>query len=306
MEEIEDYAQFLSEAAASEVAIVHEFRIQYAQDDNSIHVFFEGGEDRLFYLPHVRGRCGSSLHSYVCNGKPKLAQIRNEVTRLQFDARRYLFFVDRDYDDFLNCQITQDANTYITDNYSIENDLASFVALEILLADFAGISKSDSTFHRLMEAYASGRKDFADRMLPFAAWILAMRQQGQRPNLNNVNLGAIFEIASSDCRVRKKPGAFEVFRKSAGLAGTKVARNTMRQWITTLRPLEDKKWIRGKYDLWFFRNFLLCVITLMHKQRAVKWKVPKPLIEDRLFESLGGRIPVPVSLSQFLDTAFAG
>jgi hypothetical protein len=305
MPEIEDYAKFLSEAATSETAIVHEFRVSYAQDDRSFHVFFEGAEDRLFFLPQVRRRLRSEspLHCHVCNGKPKLAVVRAEVHELQFDRARYAFFVDRDYDDFLETQIIIDDRTYLTDWYSIESDLATEEAVEILLVDFGGMNRVDALFGKILNDYRDGFEQFTRCMIALSAWIIAMREQGKKPNLNNVNLGSVFELVPS-ARVKRKVGGFNRFRRSAGLGGESVSPREIARWIRALRHVEPKRWVRGKYDLWFFRTYLFLLLSSYHSPTC-NWRIPSPLREDRIFEALGGRVAPPASLEAFLAGALA-
>ena len=54
MAEIDDFAAYLSAAARSETAVFHEFRVQYYNDLTSLHIFFEGEEDPIYYLNHIR------------------------------------------------------------------------------------------------------------------------------------------------------------------------------------------------------------------------------------------------------------
>ncbi len=238
------------------------------------------------------------LHCHVCNGKPKLSSVRSEIHGLNFDRARYVFFVDRDYDDFLGTQIVIDDRTYLTDRYSIESDVATEEALKILLVDFGGMSKADAAYTRIVEGYRKGFILFAQRIISISAWIISMRAQGRKVNLNNVNLGNVFEITST-IGIRKKRGGFNCFRKEVGLPDADVPFAELVHWIKTLRSIEPKRWIRGKYDLWFFRSYLLALIS-KHHSRSCKWKIPGPLREDRMFEALGGRVPSPKSLEKFL------
>jgi hypothetical protein len=301
MPHIDDYAKYLSEAASSEIAIVHEFRILYAQNDSSFHVFFEGGDDPLFYLPELRRRLkgNAPLHSHVCNGKPKLSLIRTEIHALQFDRTRYAFFVDRDYDDFLGTQITLDDRTYLTDHYSIENDVTTLESIEVLLTDFGGMSKADPAFKNITRAYQNGYDEFALRILPFSAWTISMRERGRKPNLNNVNLSNIFEITPAG-RVKKRAQAFDTFRRNVGLQDEKDSCVHTMNWTRKLRKIERGKWMRGKYQLWFFRNYLLLLAAKLYSKGVSRWKIPLPLREDRIFEAVGGRLSMSGTLDAFL------
>jgi hypothetical protein len=112
---MEDYAQYLAEEAKSDVAALHQFRILYEPDRDDFHFFFEGEEDSLFYMPearrHLRDR-GAFI--YDCGGKRNVIEVRDTIEAEGYDIRYCLFFIDRDYDDYLGTQIGVDQYTYIT------------------------------------------------------------------------------------------------------------------------------------------------------------------------------------------------
>lgn len=300
----EDYAAYLSEAAQSEIAVFHEFRINFHIDRTSYHVFLEGSEDRLYYMPDIREFShGQAPHCYVCDGKPNLKIIRDEIKNGEFDYSRCIFFVDRDYDDFLQTQIIPDSQTYITDYYSIESDLVSDQALEVLLVDFAGFSKLDSDYSVLQSRFSEAVLAFEKVMRPISAWILATRMSNFKINLNNVNMPKIIEIKSPSI-VRKKPHGFDEFRKEIGLEKMVTPFNSVRSQIKNVSRYHPKSWIRGKFELWFFRAFLLENLNDLKNSKGeaktTKWKVPLPVSNNTLFEALGGRLPKPTTLRNFL------
>lgn len=156
----DDYVSFLSEAGHSDNAIIHEFRIQYFGDESSIHAFFEGEDDRVYYLPAFRNCCQLEIVPYDCGGKPKLKSIRSEVYRIAPTAARCLFFFDRDHDDFINRQIASDENTFITDFYAIENYVTTVEAIKIILLDIVGINRSQKDFAAVIKRFAAESDQF--------------------------------------------------------------------------------------------------------------------------------------------------
>jgi hypothetical protein len=69
-----------------------------------------------------------------------------------------LFFVDRDFDDFLNKQPAPHPRTYITDEYSIENCLVCRQSLEVVLMDLAKLSKADPPYKEILSSWDSEYK----------------------------------------------------------------------------------------------------------------------------------------------------
>lgn len=297
---IESYVDLLNEAASSETAIFHEFRILYSQGDGAVHAFFEGEEDPLYFLPAIRAANPERhVHSYVCYGKRKVWSIRTSIYENGFERTSCLFFVDRDFDDLLGGQIGQDDRTYITDNYSIENDIATVHGVEVLLVDFGGMSRADPDFAGTLTAYTNASKLFVEAMRPFSAWSLAMRSNGKRPNLNNINIGRIIDVTANS--VKRRPKSFAEFRRLAGMENEHLPCAPVKRWIRELSKKPHKCWIRGKFELWFFRQFLKDWLhCLASSKPKCRWKMPPPLTQSTLFEALGARLPRPKSLHTFL------
>jgi Protein of unknown function (DUF4435) len=309
---VEDYAAYLLAEANSGSAALHQFRILYREATKEVHLFFEGEEDSLFYMPIVRRTVSQTTpYVYVCGGKKNVARARTRIALEGYVMESCLFFVDRDFDDYLDSQISLDDRTYITDNYSIENDIASPSAVAVILSDVVRISPADPEYRQILDTFAVAEYGFAVAMRPFMAWCLAARQCGYEPNLKNVDLKKLIELGSAAIPA-KRSGAFATFRRLT--SGPEPRRGPdMRSvlcWRRRLGISDRKKWLRGKFELSFFQSALLKLLGEANARRVnaggKPYKIPASLRDARLFELLGGRVAPPSSLVTFLAECLTG
>lgn len=293
----DDFVEFLAKEARSSVSALHQFRLSYSEGKKQLHVFLEGDDDALFYLPHVRQRLkGRELFTYFCGGKWGVVDARELVEADH--AADCLFFIDRDFDDFFGIQATPHERTYITDTYSIENILVCDEALEVTLVDLAKMSKSDPAYQAYTDAWSEEHSQFVTAIKPIIAWVLAMRGVSKKPNLNNVDLKKV--ILKKGGRWRRQKDGFAEFAKATCRVEEALPALAIRSWIGKLKRGEEKLWVRGKYELWFFESYLLSCLTI-GGVKDKRWSIPSALRERRLFDVLGPRVPPPASLNEFLD-----
>lgn len=302
---MDDYAVYLSEEAESSIAALHEFKILYSSDQKCFHFFFEGDDDILFYMPEARRLVGEiSIYTYRCGGKKNVIETRNSLRSDGYDVSGCLFFIDRDYDDILNCQPIIDDFTYLTDSYSIENSVATIGSAKIIMDDIIHISRADPSYEQIEMIIESAFQDFYRIMRPLTAWILASREAGYAPNLNNTKgLKGIVTLFGTTPRIDHK--GFASFKKLVAADKPSPSVSSLIRWYRRLRPEDFKLWVRGKYDLWFFQTALLAALDLINDLRRREgrraFRVPANLREGRIFEILGGRLPAPASLLTFYE-----
>ena len=302
---MDDYAEYLAEEAKSDIAALHQFRILYEQGRAAFHFFFEGEEDSLFYMPEARRRIiGKDIHLYECGGKKNVIEVREAIKADAYDFDNFLFFVDRDFDDFLECQVSIDDATYITDHYSIESDVACINSAEVILEDVLLISRVNPEFHGIMHFIERAFELFYVEVRSLIAWILAAKQGGCSPNLRNtVGLKGI--VSLSDGRPFLSSAGFAKFKKRVVVDGRLPSLAAIIRWNRALNPSNPKAWVRGKYDIWFFRIALVAALEAANERRTAagqrKIRIPSSIREGRIFEVLGGRVPPAPSLQAFYD-----
>lgn len=299
----DDFVELLSEEAHSTNAAYHTFVTTY-QGLGEVHVFYEGEEDTLYYTPYIRRRInGRQLNAYVCGGKWKVVEVRGMIGS-DYPGVEIMYFIDRDYDDCLGRQAELDDLTYLTDHYSVENELTTEEAFDIVVSDFCGLGSGDAEYVALRDAYRRALTDGPSEVLLLMAWALAIRSRGDKANLNNVDLKHVLSVDASG-RVSWKPNGFERFKRScaAHVAPPSVA--DVRRWVKELRSLPAGKACRGKFALWLFESVIATTVPSAVKEAKARGKksakLPNAVREKQYFEILGGRLTEPATLKVFLD-----
>ncbi|MGY1530216.1 DUF4435 domain-containing protein [Luteimonas sp. A649] len=305
---MEDFADYLVSQSQTESAALHEFMLRFVESSDDLHLFFEGEEDPSFYMPAVRARASKLISwKYVCNGKPALAELRNYLVKKGYPLSRVLFFVDRDFDDLLGCQISSEPRTFITDYYSIENYLVGRSQAEVVLVDLSGLSQGDFDCSKFLSSIEDLLAQCAKAALPYIAMTLAARERGLKTNLQNLTLSNVFVVSLESSQIKRRQGAASRCRASVLPKDAVVPFQDQLRWARRLRAINSKLWFRGKYELWFFEKLLMLFLEqLAVKRRSAKRKavrVPASLREGRLFEALGGRLGPITSLDAFLEGA---
>lgn len=300
---MDDYAAYLAEEAKSDIAAMHQFRILYDPGQISFHFFFEGEEDSLFFMPEARRHIENNIaHIYDCGGKRNVIQVRDEIKSNGYNMGACLFFVDRDYDDFLDTQVSLDDNTYMTDHYSVENHISSRVAAKILMADVLRISQADPDFARIEATFTEAFRAFHLEIRTLVGWILAAKEEKCSPNLRNTTgLKNIVTLVGVQPKLTKD--GFIEFKKKVVVNGKLPSTPAILKWSRRLNLAAAGLWVRGKYDIWFFQSIILAALDEANLRRKAAGgrviSIPSSLREGRIFEVLGGRVPAPPSLQAF-------
>jgi len=127
---------FLSEITqeADESGAYQEFLLYYKHKGKTLHLFFEGKDDPSFYSGFINEIIINDLsphntyicYSHICGDKYKVYEMYVKITN-RFTKSRCLFFVDKDFSDYLEQNYPYDEHIYVTDFYSIENFLSKYL-----------------------------------------------------------------------------------------------------------------------------------------------------------------------------------
>lgn len=296
-----DFAEFLQEQGRSWASSLHQFRLAARPDSLSVHAFFEGDEDRLFYMAEIRRVFESfEVVPYSCGGKANVVKVRAQLMKDGYDLSGVIFFVDRDFDDYLGCQVQLDIYTYITDSYSIENQLACSHVVKVIITDFTGLTNGDAA--DAISCWEAEYMQFARAMKPLMALSIAARSVGVRPNYNNANLAKI--IAFDRGRWRRKPGGSGVYMRQTIATPCEADRASLKNWLDLISGDDPSKCLRGKFAFWFLQAFMKRWVRKVD-WRLKKQKQPTALISSNLFAFVGGRCRPPESLVAFLKARHA-
>ncbi len=249
--------QIHAAALQSTPTAYHEFLLKYKPNESVVYGFVEGKEDPMFYRGLIEQALpkGWEIELIKAGNRDTVLKSHADFDWARYSTKQICFFIDRDLTDFIGPKPAPIDNIYITDGYSIENEALNFGTYRRLLEEVFNLSslaapdveKLRLTFNRNIEV-------FREALSPVMAEIILWRQAGLRPNLNNIDVRALFEFVNGDARIRaayttpdqRAAHAAQCVGLPASPAATRQAME-----IDFLKLQAAERFVRGKYALWF-------------------------------------------------------
>jgi hypothetical protein len=302
------FADVLRRAGSASTAVLHEFRIQHNPREERVHAFVEGAEDRIAInvaiAPYLNNR---KAYFYVCDGKSGVLQALNDVGRVAGRYRHTLYFIDKDLSDILGEALPADDRLYITDWYSIENNFVEPRTLNAALQSFVVVRRCTLDFSPLRRKFERELSQFHKLMTTLMAWVVCARCNRRRVNLSNASLGRVFEF-TDDLDVKWREDGFAQFRRDVGQATYSPPFTELLAKTRSLRLLHPKAFVRGKFELWFFVNFVKQAVDHLRSAAALHGGVVEttvPLEMRNAVSALAVHAEVPESLRDFMHRHLA-
>jgi hypothetical protein len=302
------FAEELKKARSGRTAILHEFSTNYNPNDSRVHVFFEGHDDAVFYRVVLERfvKENRKLYMYRCDGKARVYEAFRQIGEKFPSCRGALFFVDKDLDDIVGQPWPTDPRIFVTDVYSIENYIVSRDVLNRVVTDFVKFRDVHFQMDPILDRFDRELQRFHTLITPLMAWIVVARRAGLRPMLSDIQLNELFNVSECSLKVRPGPRIEYLNRVTAASLPGKTS-NRVLQVVRELKRLPPKRFVRGKFEMWFFIEFLQGLVHRLEAEaREVSGSVKlRTQIGSRnLVEILSGRIDVPPSLLSFLELHF--
>jgi len=280
-----DIDEFRNERESPASAYFQFLRNLKSQANNDIHAFFEGRDDRSFYMNFVyRFSNNQDVYTYLCQNKKGVYETYGKTLKSHYRAIT-LFFVDKDHSDILAEKWEQSSNIYVTDLYSIENYLVSAYMLERVwreLFRFSGIMEFNSR-HRAK--FDEELKRFYQFTTPLMAWVICLKRQGKSPVINNISISRFFNITKELTLEWKNE--VQQTSKSISLLETLCREKTPEEGFAIKSMVErellvfhPKSYIRGKLELQFFVKFVNTLVDSLNHNDENKRK--KGLLYNKL------------------------
>ncbi len=168
-----------------------QFLSEYKNDVKIYYGFVEGKDDLSYYRRIIKDKIDidCKIVLYQSNGKGNVKYVFDEIRKNKnISKERIVYFMDRDLSSFVeDNNLIIDSHVYITDNYSIENDILNAETLEVVMQDILGFCATPmEELHKLKELYNLQFCDFLDKMLPIMANIIMWKRRNYNPgNYNN-------------------------------------------------------------------------------------------------------------------------
>jgi hypothetical protein len=294
---------------------------QYKTNDNTIFCLVEGVEDNSFYRHFFEIYKENIPVKYiVCNGKQNVIDNYNDLDWQFYDKKRILFFIDKDFDDYIERETLNDENVFITDYYSIENYLVDEKILEKFITDNCLIT-SESVIQLAVENFKKQHKIFVKQLKMISAWMMYCRKNNFEVCFNDIKMSDLFKI-DNDGKLIKK--SLSTYRSKFEYLCDKTQSNHFN--ITEIRffynkikeETKPKKYIRGKYELYFMFMYLKYISenvvneisrevkehnkSVRGKDKIVRPKSTIQIKEENVFQVLYNKSKVPIKLKSFLET----
>lgn len=293
----ETFLPRLREAPTSSQAQFNIFLQRYTPKGDDMYAFVEGRDDPAFYGPLLRPFL-PPVRFINCERNKKGVKwaLVEFLSRYRADPH-VLFFIDRDFDDFLS--IAQPTYPYLfcTKWYSVETYLASWDVVRSYLTEVGAVDALAPELDELASAFEVALDSFVQEMAALMTWMLGVRLARLDANLRNIKTKSVV-IWSGD-RVQAHasfqiPGdAQRVAGQNAPVAETPPSISKMAEDLVATHPWQA--WMRGKQLLWFLVHFIEFSVEQL-KANGVKSTSRVNLSETNAVELLAPRCQIPHSL----------
>ena len=278
------------------------FIVNYDTQDDSYHLFYEGADDLSFYTNFIENILLKPKYTYKCNGKKKLYEIYKKINWDTTPKSRVLFFADKDFSDILNEKLPTASNIFVTKYYSIENYLVDEYLLKRTIVENLSITNEKIVNH-LIEKYNEALEKFKPLALSISAWIIFTKRK-EEIVLNNIRLTDIFQI-DNNLNFKRQSGVLNYLITTTNPSHKENVfeiRNTIKE-LQKYYP-DYKFYLRGKFEMAFFIEFISKICEYLNKGRAKGEKTfsyTYYLTQSNAIAFLGPRQKQPDDLKAFLS-----
>lgn len=300
-------------ALESSTTAYHEFLLIYKNSENKIVFgFVEGKDDPSFYKPIIENMLpeGWGVRLIPTGSKRKVLNIFNEIDWKRFPKKRICFFVDKDLSLFLSEAHPTEDNFYVTDQYSIENDVVNFNMLECFLSDCCGIvTITDSERCALKCLFDDAVNAFCEALVPIMTQVISWQRNGEKPSLSNIRLRDIILLVEG--KVAQQQGYSLPENKIAyasAKCGLPISDEAVLKCIEEeFRKMGIRSYTRGKYLMWFFVEYAKHIHALANifcSRYPLPPKIRLSVGHTNIMVALAPRARAPLSLKKFVQKSY--
>ena len=231
-----------------------------------------------------------------------MLRVRQQITERGVSFGTTLYFIDKDVDDLVGQAVPSGDDIFCTAYYSIENYLVSPEMLDVVWNELLRLPDEDIGRNMARRRFVTEYSKFVRVMRVMMAWIIKRRRDGERIQLNDVDLRRYLGV-SEELGVKRRRGAWRKFRTRCGQQIGGNEWREVRRVAEELRDCSAKVYLRGKFELWFFVRFVERLAEGMRKRgpKQTRPKSPVTLTLGNAVVVLGARWSVDASLEAFLN-----
>ena len=302
--------QIHANALQSSITAYHEFLICYKPTECIVYGFVEGNEDPMFYRGLIESHLpeGWELILIRAGSRDNVLAIFQDMDWIRFPSKQVCFFIDRDLSEFLEGELCSESNLYVTDNYSIENDIVTFGTLKRVIEEVLGVTGLNVIeIGKVEKIFKYNDSIFREAMAPVMGQILLWRRATKKVNLDNIQPKDFFTFVDAKIMLKKEYTSSDARVQHAAICLNDIVSpfHELAASEAEFRKKDGlKKYIRGKYLLWFFVQCALEIHTAI-PNFCEKYSSPP---KHRVGLGVGNCMPIiaprarcPASLDHFVD-----
>lgn len=159
--------------------------------------FVEGKNDPSYYRCHINREIPRSKNVivYPAGNKQKVKELYGYFDWNNYNKNQIIFLMDRDYSDIIeDANIISQSNVYVTDHYSIENDIFTSETLDSVMRDSGFANCKQEILNNIKDLYDEQKQLFERKFKLVIVYSAIWREKAICANLNNFEIGKLFEI----------------------------------------------------------------------------------------------------------------
>ncbi len=297
----------------AEIAL-HEFLLLYKGNQPIVYGLVEGKDDPHFYTNIVNLFLPEKWQAKLISAgdRANVIALLRSFDWSRFDKNRICFFVDRDLSFFLGEEFDDFVNLYVTDGYSIENELYRKENFHRIMRELYDIDlQSEEQIEKIDNLIDSNFELFKDVLSHVMAQIIFWKRNNCNAKIKSIEIDKFFSIENGVLIINEWFLSVEE-RLQFCCASVKLEPVD----LALIQEIESEfaekngkdKFIRGKYILWLFVETLLSICRNFAKIIPEYAGKPKEKISVGFKNALlvfGNRVRYPDSLREFLQNNYA-
>ena len=298
-----------SEALDCSSGPYHEFLLSYKASRPIVYGFVEGKDDPSFYRGFIESVLpnGWAVRIIRSGNKKSVLDVLEVMPWDRFSRGRVCFFVDRDLAEYLEPNAVVSDSLYVTDKYSIENDVVTShvferVAVEILKI----IDLNDAERETIRELFQRNLSCFCEALTPVMAQILIWRRSVQKAHLDKIKIGTIFNFSNGIISIGNSYQS-EISRVQHAANCIELSPSPSDELRAAEAEFRAKggveRFVRGKYLMWFFAEAakaLHAAIPAYCSRHPTPPRLNLTFAAVNAMAICGPRAKIPSSLREFL------
>ena len=313
-----DMLEVLAEASQSSNVAYNDFLLYYKNGKPMVFGFVEGKQDPSYYRSFLDAALpdGWECKLFRPGNKKRVLEVFEGMDWNRFPKAAVCFFVDRDLSMFLGGETHEGSNLYVSDNYSIENDLVNVRTLERIMEEVQGVTGlTPEEVTKLRALFHDNLSRFIEALACVMAQIIILRRMEAKGDnliarLDKIKPHQFFEFVDGNLVLKAE---FSSPDKRSAHVYEAVGAPAATSEESTAAEIEFRaidgpaKFTRGKFLLRFFvdcAEAMRTSIPTLFPRFDVAPGASGGIGYSDGIKIIGPRARCPASLKRFLETNF--